>query len=293
LQPALLTTGDIYFTISKQESITAIESEHKIMPAFNRQTGSVCMFIENIDPVIFEIGPLALRWYGVMFALSVLAGFYFMRKNGLKKGFDDDFIFALFIILLLAIIIGARAVYVAANWSYFAERPELIIRIDRGGLAFHGGLLGGILSSWLYCRLKKANWRALADLAVPGIAIGITLVRIANIFNQEILGREAEIFAFDRHPAQIYGSLIGIILLLIHNYLVRRNTLKPGYLFWSFVLGYTLLRGLIEETFRDNPLVAWGYISEAWGAGFFTTVHLFTPPIIALCLYMLWKIKRG
>jgi phosphatidylglycerol:prolipoprotein diacylglycerol transferase len=250
------------------------------------------MYLENISPVIVEIGPLAIRWYGLMFAVSVLVGFYFMRKNGVTKGFDEDFIFTLFIILLLSIIIGARAVFVAANWSYFTERPELIIRIDRGGLAFHGGLLGGIISSWLYCRYRKLNWRALADLAVPGVAVGIILVRIANIFNQEILGREAELFFFDRHPAQVYGSLIGLILLLFHNYFARTGKIKPGYLFWNFVLGYTLLRGLIEETFRDNPLVVWGYISETWGAGFFTAVQVFTPPILILSFYMLRKIQR-
>jgi len=251
------------------------------------------LYIENISPVIFSIGPLVIRWYGLMFASSVLVGFYYMRKYGAKKGFDEDFIFNLFIIMVLSIIVGARAVYVFANWSYFIENPELIIRVDRGGLAFHGGLIGGILSSWLYCRFKKANWRALADLAVPGIAVGIMLVRIANIFNQEILGRHAELLAFDRHPAQIYGSLIGLVLLILHNYLARKPKNKPGYLFWNFVLGYTILRGFLEETFREMPLIIWGYINEAWGAGFVTVVQVFTPFILILSFYMLSKIKNS
>jgi len=250
------------------------------------------MYLEDISPVLLEAGPVTVRWYGLMFAISILTGFYYLRKNGLKKGFSEDILFSLFLLVLVFLVIGARAVFVATNWPYFAENPHLIIRIDQGGLAFHGGLLGGIISSWLYCRLKKLNWWALADLAVPGVAIGIALVRVANIFNQEILGREAAMFFFERHPAQIYGSLIGVTLLLLHNYLARRRNNKPGFLFWKFVLGYTLLRGLVEETFRDNPLVALGYVNEAWGAGFFTTVHLFTPPIIALCLIMLWLINR-
>ncbi len=249
------------------------------------------MIIEGISPYVFEIGPLAVRWYGLMFAVSILAGFYFMRKHGVKKGFNEDTIFALLLVAIISLVIGARAVFVLVNWSYFMANPELIIRIDQGGLAFHGGLLGGIMGSWIYCRIKKISWFEMADLAVPGIAIGITLVRIANIFNQEIIGREAELFFFDRQPTQVYGSLIGLTLLLLHNYLARRGENKPGYLFWSFVLGYTLLRALIEETFRENPLVAWGYINDAWGAGFFTTVHLFTPAIIILCLYMLNRIK--
>ncbi len=251
------------------------------------------MIIENISPSIIEIGPLVVRWYGLLFAISVLTGFYYMRKHGAKKGFNEDIIFILFMIILFSLVVGARMVFVAVNWSYFMANPELIIRIDQGGLAFHGGLLGGILSSWLYCYIKKLSWHDLADLAVPGVTVGIALVRIANIFNQEIIGRETAIFFFERHPTQIYGSLIGIALLVFHNYLARRGENKPGYLFWNFVLGYTLLRGLIEETFRQNPLVAWGFVSEAWGAGFFTTVHLFTPAIIVLCCLMLWRIKRG
>jgi len=250
------------------------------------------MYIENISPVIIEIGPLVIRWYGLMFAISVLTGFYYLRKYGLQKGFNEDILFSLFIIILVFLIIGARAVFVASNWSYFINNPGLIIRVDQGGLAFHGGLLGGILSSWVYCRIKKLNWWVLADLAVPGVAVGITLVRIANIFNQEILGRKTAMFFFEQHPTQIYGSLIGLGLLVFHNYLARRRLLKPGYLFWNFVLGYTLLRGLIEETFRDNPLVTWHYINETWGAGFFTMVQVFTPFIVILCLIMLWRINR-
>lgn len=251
------------------------------------------MLIEEISPVIFTIGPLAVRWYGLMFAVSALVGFYYIRKFGLEKGLAEDFLFNFFLILIISIIVGARLVYVAANLPYFLAHPELIIRIDQGGLAFHGGLLGGVLGSWLYCRFKKINWQVIADLAVPGITIGIALVRIANIFNQEILGRTADLLPFDRHPTQIYGSLIGVILLLAHNYLARRKGIKPGYLFWNFIFGYTLLRGVFEETFRDNPLVLWGFESEAWGAGLFTAVQVFTPFILILTLFMLHKIRRS
>jgi phosphatidylglycerol---prolipoprotein diacylglyceryl transferase len=251
------------------------------------------MYLEGISPVIFTIGPLVIRWYGLFFALSILVGFYYIRKYGIKKGINEDLIYNVFLVLIISIVIGARAVYVAASWNYFMANPELIIRIDRGGLAFHGGLLGGVIGSWLFCKVKKVNWNLLADLAVPGIALGITLVRIANVFNQEILGREAALFFFDRHPTQIYGSVIGLFLLILHNYLARKTNLKPGYLFWNFVLGYTILRGLFEETFRDNPLVFWGYINEFWGAGFFTAVQVFTPFILLLTMIMLRQIRKS
>ena len=251
------------------------------------------LYLEGISPVIFSIGPFVIRWYGFFFAISILVGFYYLRKLGIQKGISEDFIYNLFLILMISIIIGSRAVYVAASWNYFMEHPELIIRIDQGGFAFHGGLLGGIAGSWLYCKLKNVNWHVLADLAVPGIAVGITLVRIAIIFNQEILGREAALFSFERHPTQIYGSIIGLLLLILHNYLARRTNFNPGYLFWNFVCGYTILRGFFEETFRDNPLVLLSYINESWGAGFFTVVQVFTPFILLLTLIMLMRIRRS
>ncbi|MEW5785509.1 MAG: prolipoprotein diacylglyceryl transferase, partial [Bacillota bacterium] len=172
-----------------------------------------------------------------------------------------------------------------------SANPAEIIRVDHGGLAFHGGLLGGVVSSWIYCKIKNMHWPFLLDLAVPGIALGIILIRVANIFNHEILGRETALLPFDRHPTQIYGSLIGLALLLIHNYLARRRAYGAGSLFWYFVLFYSLLRGLIEETFRENPLALWGYVNEVLGIGFFTAVHLLTPILVLLAWWMIRRIN--
>ncbi|MGI6097643.1 MAG: prolipoprotein diacylglyceryl transferase [Dethiobacteria bacterium] len=255
--------------------------------------GSAEMLIEGIDPVIFTLGPLTVRWYGLMMALSFAFGVYYLIKNGKKIGYDEDLLLLLTIVVIISAIAGARAIYVLTNWPFFAANPQDIIRIDKGGLAFHGGLLGGFLSGWLFTRRHRLSFRALLDLSVPGIAIGIMLVRIANIFNQEILGRATLLFPFERHPTQVYGSLIGLFLLLQHNYLARKGENPPGYLFWSFVFSYSLLRGLIEETFRANPLYLWGYISEVWGAGFFTLTHLATPPLLILSWLMLRKIKNS
>ncbi|HEX6972284.1 MAG TPA: prolipoprotein diacylglyceryl transferase family protein, partial [Limnochordia bacterium] len=92
---------------------------------------------------------------------------------------------------------------------------------------------------------------------------------------------------FDRHPAQLYGSAIGLVLWAIHTRLSRRHP-PAGYLFWSFVLYYSVLRGVIEETFRANPLYAWGYVNETWGIGLFTLTQLVTPPLVLLA----WWLRR-
>ncbi len=184
---------------------------------------------------------------------------------------------------------GARLIYVLTNLSDFAHQPLEAIRIDRGGLAFHGGLLGGMAAAWIVAARRRLRMGILLDLAVPGICIGYTLVRIANIFNQEILGRPAAALFFERHPAQVYGSLIGLACLLVHHILASKIEKKPGMLFWGFVVYYSLLRGVIEETFRENPLYLWGYVNESWGAGFFTLTHLATPFIL---LFAFWMLKR-
>lgn len=249
------------------------------------------MFIENISPIIFRIGPLAVRWYGLMMGISFALGSYFFIKNGIKKGYSEDSLFIIIVAAIITGIAGARAIYVLTNLSDFISPVEML-RIDRGGLSFHGGLLGGLLSAWFLSRIHKVNLGDMLDLAVPGISVGYMLVRIANIFNQEILGRTTLFFPFAQHPTQIYGSLIGLISLLIHNILARNRENKPGALFWLFVFYYSLLRGLIEETFRANPLFLLGYINDFLGVGFFTLTHLITPPLALMAWWIYKRIQK-
>ncbi|MGI6609597.1 MAG: prolipoprotein diacylglyceryl transferase [Limnochordia bacterium] len=236
-----------------------------------------------IDPVLFQLGPFAVRWYGLCMALSVGVGFYYLLNGGRRLGCDDDFLYNLAFFVVLSGIVGARAVYVATNWSIYAQEPWAIWRIDLGGLSFHGAVIGGILGAWPYLRRHGASFSALADHAVPGLAFGIAIVRWANLINQEAMGRvTAQGFV---HPTQIYGSAIGVVLLAINAYLSRRQP-PPGYLFWSFVLYYSILRGFVEETFRANPLYAGGWVIPRIGAGFFTLTQLLTPVFIGLAWWM-------
>mgnify|MGYP001225353933 CR=1 FL=1 len=245
------------------------------------------MYIEGIDPYVFQIGNFGLRWYGLLMAVSIALGIYYFVRDA-KKYADEDFLYNTAFIVVIAGIIGARLVYVVTNWPDFSGNPIEIIRIDHGGISIHGGAIGGALAGWFYVKRNGFSFNRLADFTVPGLAIGIMLVRIGNIFNQEILGRMTE-FDFGRHPAQIYGSAIGLILLLLHNYLARSGERPPGYLFWSFALGYSLLRGLIEETFRENPLYVVEYVNEHWGIGFVTLTQWFTPLMI---LFSFWMLRR-
>lgn len=245
------------------------------------------MGIDAIDPVLVRLGPFAIRWYGVLMATAIGLGFYYFRRDGLKLGYNEDFLYNSILIALVGGIFGARAVYVLTNWPAYAGDWLAMIRIDQGGLSFHGGVIGGaVLGGWYIAR-KRFSFEELADLVVPGIALGIILVRIANLINGEVLGRtmDAELFGLDRQPAQWIGSLIGVVLLVIHNAIARRRP-PVGYLFWSFVMYYSLLRGVVEESVRDNPLYAWGYVNDEWGIGLFTLTQLVTPVFVLLGVQM-------
>lgn len=240
----------------------------------------------NWDPVAFQVGPLAVRWYGIFMALSCLFGAWYLIRKGVERGLDEDALLNLVVLVVVAGVIGARLVFVLANYpEWFVRDPLEVLRIWNGGLAWHGSLLGGGLTAWWYARRRKIDFSQLADLAVPGLAFGYALVRIANIANQEVLGRVTE-FAFGRWPAQLIGSAIGLILLVRFFYVEAK---KPpgGYQFWSFIFYHQLLRGLVEETVRDNSMALLNYIVPYWGLGFFTWAQLATPLILLLAYIMM------
>lgn len=240
----------------------------------------------EIDPVLIRLGPFAIRWYGVLMATFIVSGFLYLRRDALKLGYDEDSVFNLGLLATIGGIAGARAVYVLTNWASYAGDPLSIIRIDQGGLSFHGALIGACSLFGWYAWRKGFSVQELFDLVVPGICIGIILVRIGNLINGEVLGRTTEL-GFDRHPAQLIGAALGLVLLVLHNRAARKRP-PAGFLFWNFVFVYSILRGFIEETVRENPLYAWGYVNETWGIGFFTLTHLITPLAIAIA----WVMRR-
>ena len=246
--------------------------------------------ISNLNPIMFTVGPLSVRWYGFFMAIAIAVGFYTVLTYGPRYGFDED---SLTLFLPLAVIgglAGARLIYVLTNLDFYIAFPAEIPRIDHGGLSIHGAALGGALVGWLFVRWKGWSFNQLADLVVPGFVVGIALVRIANLINEEIAGRFSSILG-GLHPAQIYGSLIGVVLL-IYNYWLARKPQPAGTHFWGFVLWYSVLRGAIEETFRANPLYLPVFTSDVLGVGFFTLTHLVTPIFIGLALWQLALIRQ-
>lgn len=246
----------------------------------------------SLDPVMFTIGPFAVRWYGFLMSLSVLIGFYYYLKYGRRLGYDEDNLYNLAIIAIISGVLGARLIYVLTNLDFFLKYPEEIIRIDHGGLSYHGALLGGFALGYWYIRKAKMSIDDIADLVIPGLCVGYTLVRLANILNMENMGRTAEILSGERIPAQLIGSAIGLVTLFIHNYLARKNP-PPGYLWWGYIFYYSLLRGVIEETVRENPIYLHLFVSEKYGLGAFTLTQLITPVLMLIAWWQMQRVKKN
>ena len=250
------------------------------------------------NPILIQIGPVAIRWYGFFMAVSMAIGLHVLVKHGRRRGYDEDFLYNVSALMIIGGIIGARLVYVLTNpGDYFAPgRYGEILRVDHGGLSLHGALLGGALAGWWYIRRSLggpawAHFSRLLDLAVPGVAVGYMLVRIGNIFNQEVLGNPTTALPFPRHPVQLYASAAGLGLLLLHHRLARRRP-PAGYLFWSFLYFYQWWRVAVEEPLRDAPIAVSLYTSPAYGIEILTVTQVTTWPLLLLAWWMRRKALR-
>jgi phosphatidylglycerol:prolipoprotein diacylglycerol transferase len=228
----------------------------------------------QIDPVIFALGPLKVRWYGLMYVLG-FAAVYVLVAHQIKKyrlKFIKDHFEDLNFALIIGLILGARLGYVAFyNTGYYLQHPGEIIAIWQGGMSFHGSLLGLIAAAWLFCRKNSLPFLQTADLYVVAIPIGLGLGRIGNFINGELFGRVSDVpwsmvfpsgGPMPRHPSQLYEFLLEGVLLFIILWSLKsvhyRRQWPGGTLFAAFLIGYGLFRSFVE-LFRE-PDVQLGFL---------------------------------
>lgn len=281
-----------------------------------------------MDPILIEIGSLQIRWYGFFLVLAILASFEIAKRILKGWGFDPDRFEPIAFWAIIWGVIGARVGYVITSPEDFSNNPVSALYIWQGGLSFHGAIVGGLIPFiYHYYRSKIPVW-AYLDAVVPGIAIGIMAGRLGNIMNgADTVGRltnwpigftwPASASGFPGvcpgindisevvrcapealvrgpvHFTQLYGVLIGLVLLLLSVYWFKQNR-AYGYVFWQFVLWYSLLRSVFEETFRLNPLWVQVYLNEQAGLGLFTATQIISIPLIAVSIFfiMRWKGQR-
>ena len=228
------------------------------------------MFINNFDPVAFSVFSFEIRWYSLAYIFGILIGWYLSKKyfidnEKVKETFDDYITY-----VILGIIIGGRLGYVIFyDLSYFLDKPIEILQIWNGGMSFHGGLLGVILSSIIFAKSKKIEAFEYLDVIAIVTPIGLFFGRIANFINSELYGKSTEVFwsvkflkvdNISRHPSQLYEAFLeGIILFIILIYFKRnkKNT-SHGFLSGNFLIFYSIFR-FISEFFRvPDPQI--GYL---------------------------------
>jgi phosphatidylglycerol---prolipoprotein diacylglyceryl transferase len=214
-----------------------------------------------IDPIIFQVGPLAIRWYSLAYIAGLMIGWRYMLALARRtpqvvadRDVDDFLVWA-----TLGVILGGRLGYVFFYQpAFFLENPLAILRVWQGGMSFHGGLLGVVIAGLIYVRVRLIPLLPFADLVVTAAPIGLFLGRIANFINGELWGRAADVpwaMVFPnggphpRHPSQLYEALLeGLVLMIVLGLLhpneeVRR---RHGMLSGIFLLGYALARSAVE-----------------------------------------------
>ena len=228
------------------------------------------MFINNFDPVAFSIFSLDFRWYSLAYIFGILAGWVMAKKfllntNELKVKFDDYISF-----IILGIILGGRLGYVIFyNFDYYSNNILEILKIWQGGMSFHGGLLGVILTSIWFAKRNNQNPYIYLDIVSSVAPIGIFFGRIANFINSELYGIETtlpwgvkfiKIDNLYRHPSQLYEAVFeGVILFIILIYLRSKISMRiPGLISATFLIIYSAFRFVIE--FFRIPDEQLGYI---------------------------------
>ncbi len=214
----------------------------------------------NVHPDIFSIGPITIRYYGLLFALAFVVGYQIMYWIFVKEGKNLKELESFIIAMIVGTVIGARLGHcLFYEPEYYLSNPFEILKVWKGGLASHGGALGLLTALFIFIKFKKreVTFLWLADRAVIAIALAAAFIRIGNFFNSEIVGRATDIpwavvFSklddIPRHPTQIYEALsyITIFLILLFRYKKYNVELPKGQMLGIFLVLLFTARFVIE-----------------------------------------------
>ena len=251
------------------------------------------MFINNFDPVAFQIFSFEIRWYSLAYIFGIIFGWLYCKKKLIKDekllNLFDDFI----TYLIIGIILGGRLGYIIFyNLEYYLDNFFEILMIWNGGMSFHGGVIGVILATIIFSKKHKINSYIFLDLIALVAPIGLFLGRIANFINSELYGRETDIFwsvkfvvidNISRHPSQIYEAIFeGLILFFLLNHFAKKDSFKnPGLISSMFLIFYSFFRFILE--FFRAPDYQIGYLIYQLTLGQFISIVFFS---LGISLYL-------
>jgi phosphatidylglycerol---prolipoprotein diacylglyceryl transferase len=263
----------------------------------------------HINPDIVSIGPIHIRWYGAMYVLGFLAGYILIQKQkrsreiGLVGTVAQDFIFY----LAIGLVVGARLGYVLFyqynDYLFYLKNPIEIIATWRGGMSFHGGLIGAVIAGVMFSRRRHLPFWAIADSAIVTAPIGLGLGRIGNFINAELLGRPTDLpwamvfpggGPLPRHPSQLYESIMEGLVLFIVLWTLRQRPFRDGMMVVFFVFFYGVFR-FFMEFFREpdahigfllgsltmGQILCLSMVAAAAGLGWYLSRREQLPPVQA------------
>lgn len=237
---------------------------------------TIAFTFQSPGPILFEWGPLTIRWYGFLIASAVLIGVSLSQYLASRRRVNPDLISDLAIWLVIAAIPSARLYYVLFQWQEYAQHPDQIIAIWKGGIAIHGAVIGGLIASLIFAKLRRIPFWQLADLVAPSLILGQAIGRWGNFFNSEAFGRPTNLpwklyipperrpvgyenYAFF-HPTFLYESLwdgmVFVILVGLFFWgLKAKSKLKVGTIFLVYLIAYSCGRFWIEGLRTDSLML--------------------------------------
>ena len=284
-------------------------------------------FIQSPGDTFLNLGFLNIRWYGLLISISVIIGIFISKKLAKSRNIDPQYVSDILPSLIIYSIIGARAYYVIFEWRQYSgnnfftsfEIFNSVVQIPsflaiwEGGIAIHGGLIGGFLSILFFCKSKNINLKTFIDILIPSIILGQSIGRWGNFFNNEAFGiptnlpwklfipiqnRPIEFINYQFfHPTFIYESLwnflIFIILIIIFNKQNKNNFVRPGFISCFYLISYSFGRFWIEGL-RIDPLCIGGippFCDGGLRMAQFISIFLFSTGLIGIFFLRLKSYK--
>lgn len=228
--------------------------------------------IQPLNPIALDLGVVTIYWYGLLIGFGALLGYLIANREAVKRGLPDEMLADLLLYAIPIAIVSARLYYVIFKWDYYSQNLGDIIAIWEGGLAIHGGLIGALITGYIFAKKRGVSFWKLADITAPSILLGQAIGRWGNFMNQEAHGGPVDPeflhnlqlpqFIIDQmyingqhyHPTFLYESLwslVGVAILLY----VRRLNFRRGELFLSYVIWYSIGRFFIEGMRTDSLMI--------------------------------------
>jgi phosphatidylglycerol:prolipoprotein diacylglycerol transferase len=266
----------------------------------------------DINPIAFAVPPFELpfigsvhiqvHWYGIMYLIGFAGGWWLMRRRAGRpnSGWAAEAVDDLLFYAAMGVIVGGRVGYMLFySFDSLVENPFSLLFLWKGGMSFHGGLVGVLIAMWLFARRSQRHWLAVVDFLVPAVPVGLGAGRIGNFINGELWGKVTDVpwamvfpertnaGSFPRHPSQLYEFLLEGVVLFIVLWVYSRKPRPMGAVAGVFGIGYGLFRFIVE--FVRVPDEHIGYLAFDW----LTMGQILSLPLIAAGIYLLWNAYWG